>query len=156
MKCNNCQSEWTARVTVTITKCPFCGHDLTQVVSPVVEQQPSFADTLRNNTKTKQQLAEEKERRRVSQIQSNVRNVVQKVKYDCGNLANRGIKKLDETYRISSYECRSGFGGEWELCQETSALVKQELQKEGFRTVSTSLRRNITGKGYDLHVTVRW
>ena len=155
MKCNNCQSEWTARVTVTIAKCPFCGHDLTQVVSPVVEQQPSFAETLKAKTKTKQQLAEEKERSRARQIQDNVQRVVRDVKSDCSALANRGIKKLDKNYTIYSYECRSGFGGEWELCQETSSLVKQALQKEGFRTVSTSLRRGIA-RGYVLHVTVRW
>lgn len=156
MKCNNCQSEWTSRVAGTIIKCPFCGYDLVDEEAPATKQQPSFADELRNKTRTKQQLAEEKEYRRKSQIQRNVQTVVQGVKYDCGIAAHQGLKKLNKTYSIFSYECRSGFGGEWELCHETSFLVKQALQKEGFWSVNTSLRRNITGRGYDLRVHVRW
>ena len=121
-----------------------------------IEQQPSFVDTLREKTKTKQQLAEEKERRRESQIQSNVQNVVEKVKYDCGNLANRGVRKLSKKYSIYSYEASTILGGELRLCQKTSSLVKQALQAEGFKTVSTSLHRCISGHGYDLHIVVSW
>ena len=119
----------------------------------------SFADELRDGTKTKEQLAAEKRQKEQQEFIRDVEHEVNKLKSYCKYAAEEGQRKLKKPwYWLDEYE-----GKLWPFHSAREAgryaqAVKDRLLKEGL----TDVKYTISGHGlfsnrrYNVEFVIRW